>query len=436
MRTISDSQRNHFPVYTGPTKCFSCELSSQSLPRTILRLVRLCVSLIDRPIELQITLTALTSIPFTRFITIFCCTVHRHSQSGVSGVERLIRPLRGLVGLSTDAKSTPAARSTSTPVFSSAESMASRTRVIGQVQRHERLVGAATRVMSSGPRPVPPVRTKRAMINVRHHVELERPPSQLPGFRGAGTKVIDASGKWAVARVPNTSGPGAGLREWTPSSQPSRGSFRSDLSGTSSAIRRHASHFTPLSKSSHRLPPHSFVQNISPLSSYAHQMEQMRSASAATLTGPSLTDLSFGYRPVSALEQSPVARPSPSPFPRSEGSISYEQHIYQNQMQLMGRPSDRQMVMQSAHSSSSSPFARTLLLRDSQRRRFDHRIAQIRRERESTRIGRIRPQVSITSVLTTDPPAASPPPLPPQAPDARSPSSLSSDSDDERLCQV
>lgn len=335
------------------------------------------------------------------------------------------------MGLSTDAKSTPAGRSTSTPVFSSAESMASRTRVMGQVERRERLVGAATRVMSSGPRPVAPVRAKRAMINVRHHVELERPPSHLMGYRGAGTKVMDSSGKWGVARVPNTSGPGAGLRDWTPSSQPSRGSFRSDLSGSSSALPRYPTHFTPVSKSSHRLP-HSFVQNVSPLSSYAHQMEQMRSASAATLTGPSLTDLSFGYRPVSAFEQSPVARPSP--FPRSEGSVSYEQHIYQNQMQLMGRPSDRQMALQSVHSSSSSPFARNLVLRDSQRRRFDHRIAQIRRERESTRIGRIRPQVSTT--LTTDPPALSPPPLPPQEPGPQSPSSLSSESEDERLCQV
>lgn len=350
--------------------------------------------------------------------------VHRHPQSGVSGVERLIRPLRSLVGLRSDARTNSAARSTSTPVFSSAESMASRTRVVGQMgQRRERLVGAATRVMSEGPRPVPPVRSKRAMLNVRHHVELERPPSQLLALRGAG-QAVDASGKWPVARVPNTSVPAAGLRDWTPSSHLSRGSFRSDWSGTSSALHRHTSHMSPESKSSQRLP-HSFVQNVSPLSSY-QRAEHMRSASAATLSRPSLTDLSFGRRPVSAFEDSPVARPSP--FPRSEGSIAYEQHIYQNQMQLMNRP---HIAMQSVHSSSSSPFARTLVLRDSQRRRFDDRIAQIRRERESTRVGRIRPQVSAQAVPPNDPPT---PPSLPQRADASS--SLSSEEGEERLCQV
>ena len=348
---------------------------------------------------------------------LFFCFFCRHSKGGISGVavQRFVRPLRDLLGLDTDAGH--AAGRTSTPVFSSAESIASRTRVLSEGQRRERLVGAATRVMSQGQsRPVAPVRTRRAMLNVRHDVELEPAAHPLP-FRSPGS--ADAGRKPVVGR------------DWTPSTQQSqRGSFRSDMSGLSAALPRHpASHFSPLHKSSHGLQP-AFVHSVSPLSSYPSHMEQMRSASAATLTGMPVSDLSFTRRPVSAFEHSPVGRPSP--FPRSEVPVAFEQHIYQNQMQAMGRvqrPAAGPIaVQQPAHLfSASMPFNRSLILRESQRRRFDDRIAQIRRERENTRVGRIRPQVAGQQ------PAASP--LPP-TPTADSSGASSVSAGDERLCQV
>lgn len=335
-------------------------------------------------------------------------------------MQRFVRPFRDLIGLDTDAARVTGR--TSTPVFSSAESIASRTRVLSESQRRERLVGAATRVMGQGPRPVVPARTRRAMLNVRHHVELE--PAQLLALRGPGSS--EASRRLVAAPT---------VRDWTPSSQQSRGSFRSDVSGLSVALSRHpVSHFAPLHKSSHGLHP-SFLHSVSPLSSYPHRMEQMRSASAATLTGGPFPDLSFTRRPVSAFEQSPVGRPSP--FPRTEPPVSFEQHIYQNQMQAIGRvqrPTARPIPFQPSNLFSASlPFNRSLILRDSQRRRFDDRIAQIRRERESTRVGRIRPQMAgqrTEEEEETEAPATSP--LPPSSPS----SSLSAEDGDERLCQV
>lgn len=332
-------------------------------------------------------------------------------------MQRFVRPLRELMGLETEPAAGP------TPVFSTAESVASRTRVLSEGQRRERLVGAATRVMGQASGPVAPVRTRRAMLNVRHDVELAPAVHPLP-FRSPGA--AEATGRKLVI-----------VRDWTPSTQQSyRGSFRSDVSALSTALPRH---FLPVHKSSHG--PQSFVHSISPLSYHPTHVEQMRSASAATLTGGPVADLSFSRRPVSAFEHSPAGRPSP--FPRSEPTVGYEQHIYQNQMQAIGRvqrPPAGPIPFHSPHLfSASMPFNRNLILRDSQRRRFDDRIAQIRRERESTRVGRIRAQV--TSQPAAGPPATSPLPQHPTAvAQSGASSSLSSAStaeeEDERLCQV
>lgn len=356
-----------------------------------------------------------TSKSIPRLIICFSfSSIRRPPKGGVSGVrvQRFVRSFRNLIGLDTD--DDRVAGRTSTPVFSSAESIASRTRVLREDDRRERLVGAATRVMGQGVRPVPPARTRqRAMLNVRHHVELEptTQPHQLP-FRGPG--LHDAGRKL--------------VRDWTPSSQLSRGSFRSDVSDAV-LTRYPVSQFSP--KSSHGVQQSGFVHTIVPLSSYPDRMEQMRSASAATLTGGHFSDLSFTRRPVSAFEQSPAGRPSP--FPRSEPAVLFEDHIYQNQMQAMGRmqrPTAGPIPFQSSNLFSVSiPFNRSLILRDSQRRRFDDRIAQIRRERESTRVGRIRPQMADQSSPSL--------PQPPEAAAATSsPVSSLSEDGDERLCQV
>ena len=233
-------------------------------------------------------------------------------------------------------------------------------------------------------------RSQRVMRNILHHVELERPQSQALAFRVAG-------GPKDPVRVPMRPPNPFLSRNWTPSTQLSRGSFRSDLSGASVGL--HASRLSSPFKSSQQPLPPSFVQSLA--HPYPAYLEQMRSASAATLSATPTTDLSLTRRPVSAFEESPVARPSP--FPRTE---PMSEHIYANQLAFQ-----HQSASQLA---SSHPFARTLVLRDSQRRRFDHRIAQIRRERQAA---------------ARNLPPTSPPVLPPLSPS-------SSESGDERLCQV
>lgn len=248
------------------------------------------------------------------------------------------------------------------------------------------------------------MRTKRAMRNVRYNVEMEL--SRPLGWSSRDTsscKLQQHQQQQQFELKSEHSFPGsqylvrAQAHERCPSTQASvRGSFRSEGSGQS-ALHTAATQSLATS-SSIRRSPFQFAPHLSP--TRLSSPERFRASSAMQMMleeqEPSMSRLPSGLDRSSMLQSSLSSRQE-LPLLRP---IHQHQHIYQNIgpfantgsyfRSTMPLPTIRAIrpipynpaIMRSEQHVPYSPRS-TLGLRHSQRRRYDMKIAQIRRERDS-----------------------------------------------------
>lgn len=339
----------------------------------------------------------------------------RHAKSGISSIiaSRLSYLTRRLFGgqhsLRRDAEPRTVAGRSSSPTIAPPEGNPS---MMGMMGRMGHLTGKP---------PIPPMRTKRVMRNVRYNVEMEL--SRPLGWSSRDSSSfkyeqhqhqLDHQHQHQEQRLhqhehqqhelqlkSEHSFPGqflvrAQAHERSPSTQASvRGSFRSEGSGQS-ALHASQSHGTA---SSIRKSPFMFAPHLSPgrLSSperfrttsamqmMAEEPSMGRVASASPLDRSSMLQSAMS---MSGQRELPLLRP-----------IHQHQHIYQNigpfahtgyfratmPLPKAIRPIPYHPAMMGSGSGQHVPYSprSTLALRHSQRRRYDMKIAQIRRERDS-----------------------------------------------------
>ena len=339
----------------------------------------------------------------------------RHAESGISSLialtlSNLSRRLFGFSGQSSRRNAEPrtVAGRSSSPAFPPPEG------IVAVTDTPSRLIAAD---MEEQP-PIPPIRTKRAMRNVRYHVEMDYPRRQ------AGLGWISSDLDKPVHRKSELPFPGQFLvraqahEPRSPSAQMSvRGSFRSEGSGQSALHPSQSlatSSIMRLDRSSLRRSPFTFSQHVVTGRGLLSPVDRYRASSAMQIG-----DENFGSP--SLLEQSllqsrrelPLLRPiqqqrqlhqltsmQQQSLPQHQHQNPFHQHIYQNIAPLAHSnsflratlPQPRAIRPIPYHPMRSSelplPFGphrsgSSLALRLSQRRRYDMKIAQIRRERET-----------------------------------------------------
>lgn len=365
----------------------------------------------------------------------------RHAESGISSLIALTfsnlsrRLFGGQRSLRRDAEPRTVAGRSSSPTFPPLEEpgpsnhnlWSSQPASASALSAHHALGvhGGLGMAAAQGRPPIPPLRTRRqAMRNMRYNADLEF--SRTPLGSSSWSSSRRADGKPFLLQHSSSSQHPSPLPQYehrkselpfpghflvraqahtraSPSTQAAsvRGSFRSEGSGQSALHTTSHSHGTASAISMmpvRQSPMFSFSSHLAPVPPYSSP-ERFRAASAMQLAdAPSLRSLLQSGSPLTAIDRElPLLRPiqqhhhqhlqQPQPIYQNVGPLAHSGFLRATMPLAKGL--QRPIPYHPAMERHDIPFGNrhsALGLRHSQRRRFDMKIAQIRREREETRV--------------------------------------------------